>query len=237
MPNKMERFTQRARRALSLAQEAAEREQHPAITTGHILIGLMREDQGVAALVLTRMGASLSGITDAVNDLTREVRLPDTHLELGVDAKTMLELAVDEARRMGHSYIGTEHLLLGICRQTSGIGIQTLERIGLSAATIRQEIRRLLTELPPQSGGESETQPSILATHRLRLAIQTKDGDLQAEIRLSPQHINQLVQAIGMALNAQQTGELMTIVGDEGQKIVLFIDERESDDDTEADES
>lgn len=235
MPNKMERFTQRARRVLSLAQEAAEREPHPSINTGHILIGLMREDQGVAALVLTRMGASLSGITDAVNDLTGEVRSPDTRLELGADTKKMLELAVDEARRMGHNYIGTEHLLLGICRQSDEIGIQTLERIGLSAATIREEIRQTLLERPSQY--ESETQPSILATHRLRLVIQTKDGDPQAEIKLSPQNINQLVQAIGMALNAQQAGELMTVVGDAGQKIVLYLDAPQSDDDTEGDES
>ena len=124
MPNKMERFTQRARRVLSLAQEEAERLQHNYIGTEHLLLGLMREEGGVAGRVLRDLGLEQRRVEELVERLTRaSTRTPSSQLDLSPGTKRVLELAVDEARRMGHHYIGTEHLLLGLVRQSDGVPV------------------------------------------------------------------------------------------------------------------
>ncbi|MEL6268798.1 MAG: Clp protease N-terminal domain-containing protein, partial [Chloroflexota bacterium] len=103
MPNKMERFTQRARRVLSLAQEEAERLQHNHIGTEHLLLGLMREDGGVAGRVLRELGLDQRRVEELVERMTRATTRPaNAQLDLSPGTKRVLELAVDEARRMGH---------------------------------------------------------------------------------------------------------------------------------------
>ncbi len=161
MPNKMERFTQRARRVLSLAQEEAERLQHNYIGTEHLLLGLMREDGGVAGRVLRDLGLEQSRVEELVERLTRaSTRTTMVQLDLSPGTKKVLELAVDEARRMGHHYIGTEHLLLGLVRQSEGVAIDVLKRLGVSPEEIRRQTRRVLQESPvqPQSSKE-ESKP------------------------------------------------------------------------------
>ena len=161
MPNKMERFTQRARRGLSLAQEEAERLQHNYIGTEHLLLGLMREDGGVAGRVLRDLGLEQSRVEELVERLTRaSTRTTMVQLDLSPGTKKVLELAVDEARRMGHHYIGTEHLLLGLVRQSEGVAIDVLKRLGVSPEEIRRQTRRVLQESPvqPQSSKE-ESKP------------------------------------------------------------------------------
>src|SRR5690606_23959779 len=112
-PNKKERFTQRARRVLSLAQEEAERLHHTSTGTEHLLLGLMREEGGVAGRVLRDLGLEQRQVEKTVAELTRASERSTTiALDLSPGTKRVLELAVDEARRMGHHYIGTEHLLL-----------------------------------------------------------------------------------------------------------------------------
>ncbi len=152
MPNKMERFTQRARRVLSLAQEEAERLQHNYIGTEHLLLGLMREEGGVAGRVLRDLGLEQRRVEELVERLTRATtRTPSTQLDLSPGTKRVLELAVDEARRMGHHYIGTEHLLLGLVRQSEGVAIDVLKRLGVSPEEVRRQTRRVLQESPVQS--------------------------------------------------------------------------------------
>jgi len=152
VPNKMERFTQRARRVLSLAQEEAERLQHGHIGTEHLLLGLMREEGGVAGRVLRDLGLEQRRVEELVNRLTDSgTRTPATNLDLSAGTKKVLELAVDEARRMGHHYIGTEHLLLGLVRQQEGIAIEVLRRLGISPEEVRRQTRRVLQESPLQS--------------------------------------------------------------------------------------
>ncbi|HVO43105.1 MAG TPA: Clp protease N-terminal domain-containing protein, partial [Aggregatilineales bacterium] len=147
MPNKMERFSQRARRVLSLAQEEAERLQHSYIGTEHLLLGLIREDGGVAARVLRELGVEQRRVEDLVERMTRAGgRTANRQLDLSPGAKKILVLAVDEARRMGHHYIGTEHLLLGLVRQTDGVAIDVLKRLNVSPEEVRRQVRRLLTE-------------------------------------------------------------------------------------------
>ena len=153
MPNnKMERFTQRARRVLSLAQEEAERFQHNYIGTEHLLLGLMREEGGVAGRVLRELGLEQRRVEELVEQMTRaSSRTTSTALDLSPGTKRVLELAVDEARRMGHHYIGTEHLLLGLVRQSEGVAIDVLKRLGISPEEIRRQTRRVLQESPVQT--------------------------------------------------------------------------------------
>ncbi len=160
MPNKMERFTQRARRVLSLAQEEAERLQHNYIGTEHLLLGLMREEGGVAGRVLRDLGLEQSRVEELVERLTRaSTRTTPVQLDLSPGTKKVLELAVDEARRMGHHYIGTEHLLLGLVRQSEGVAIDVLKRLGVSPEEVRRQTRRVLQESPMQSNQSKEERP------------------------------------------------------------------------------
>lgn len=160
MPNKMERFTQRARRVLSLAQEEAERLQHHQIGTEHLLLGLMREEGGVAGRVLRDLGLDLRRVEELVTRLsTSENKSTNTQLDLSPGTKKVLELAVDEARRMGHHYIGTEHLLLGLVRQQEGIALDVLRRLGVSPEEVRRQTRKVLQESPVQSAQKTQDRP------------------------------------------------------------------------------
>jgi ATP-dependent Clp protease ATP-binding subunit ClpC len=158
VPNKMERFTQRARRVLSLAQEEAERLQHGQISTEHLLLGLMREEGGVAGRVLRELGLDQRRVEELVVRLTDSgSRAPGGTLDLSAGTKKVLELAVDEARRMGHHYIGTEHLLLGLVRQQDGVAIDVLRRLGISPEEVRRQTRRVLSESPVQQSSPTPT--------------------------------------------------------------------------------
>src|SRR5215831_5543331 len=167
--NKMERFTQRARHVLSLAQEAAERLKHSYIGTEHLLLGLMREEGGVAGRVLRDLGLDQRRVEELVERMTRAgQRSPNTRLDLSPGTKKVLELAVDEARRMGHHYIGTEHLLLGLVRQTDGIAIDVLKRLNVSPEEVRRQTRRVLQESPVQGrqSTSSSDKPSVPSAPR-----------------------------------------------------------------------
>src|SRR5512136_860250 len=108
--NSMERFTQRARRVLSLAQDEAERMQHSHIGTEHLLLGLMREEGGVAGRVLRELGLEVDRVQEIVERLTSPGQYRGGKLDLAPGTQQVLEFAVDEARNMGHHYIGTEHI-------------------------------------------------------------------------------------------------------------------------------
>jgi ATP-dependent Clp protease ATP-binding subunit ClpC len=150
--NKMQRFTQRARRVLSLAQEEAERMQHSYIGTEHLLLGLLREDGGVAGRVLKELGLELDEVMQLVERHTRSgQRTPFAKLDLSPGTKRVLELAVEEARRLGHHYIGTEHLLLGLIRHDEGVAIDIFDEMDISKDEIRKQTRRVLQDSPSVS--------------------------------------------------------------------------------------
>ncbi|MCB9455544.1 MAG: ATP-dependent Clp protease ATP-binding subunit [Anaerolineaceae bacterium] len=181
----MERFTQRARKVLSLAQEEAERLQHNYIGTEHLLLGLLREDGGVAGRVLRDLGLEQRRVEDLVEQMTRaSTRTSTTNLDLSPGTKRVLELAVDEARRMGHHYIGTEHLLLGLVRQTDGVAIDVLRRLGISPDDIRKQTRRVLQESPMQTSqtGQERSAPKSKADNKTPLVDQLA-SDLTAMAR------------------------------------------------------
>jgi ATP-dependent Clp protease ATP-binding subunit ClpC len=146
--DKMERFTQRARRVLSLAHEEAERLHHNYIGTEHLLLGLIREEGGVAGRVLRELGLEPSRVKEMVERLTGIGRHSGGRIELAPGTEHVIQMAVEEARRMGHHYIGTEHLLLGLIRQGEGVGIDVLRRLGVTPEQIRRQTRRILQESP-----------------------------------------------------------------------------------------
>lgn len=156
-----ERFTQRARRVLSLAQEEAERLNHSYIGSEHVLIGLLREEGGVAGRVLRELGLDAVRVQAMVERLSGGpgTRTPFTKTELSPSTKRILELAVEEARRMGQHYISTEHLLLGLVRQNEGLAIDVLRKFGISAEQVRRQTRRMLKESPVATSEPSSSSP------------------------------------------------------------------------------
>src|SRR5260221_9238838 len=131
--DRFDKFTERARKVLRLAQEEAQRFQHNYIGTEHLLLGLVREDEGVAAKVLHNLGVDLQKVRSSVEDIIgRGDRIVLGEIGLTPRAKQVIELAVDEARRMNHHYIGTEHLLLGLIREGEGIAEGGLESPGVT---------------------------------------------------------------------------------------------------------
>ncbi len=142
----MERFTQRARRVLSLAHQEAERMRHNYIGTEHLLLGLIREEGGVAGRVLRELGLEADRVQELVERLTGPGEYRGGKLDLSPGTQQVLEFAVDEARRMGHHYIGTEHLLLGLVRHGEGIAMDVLRKLGVTAEQIRRQTRRVLQE-------------------------------------------------------------------------------------------
>jgi len=146
--DKMQRFTQRARRVLSLAHEEAERLHHNYIGTEHLLLGLIREEGGVAGRVLRELGLDPARVKETVERLTGVGRHAGGKIELAPSTEQVLQLAIEEARRMGHHYIGTEHLLLGLVRQGEGVAIDVLRRLGITPEQVRRQTRRVLQETP-----------------------------------------------------------------------------------------
>jgi ATP-dependent Clp protease ATP-binding subunit ClpC len=142
----MERFTQRARRVLSLAHQEAERMRHSYIGTEHLLLGLIREEGGVAGRVLRELGLEAERVQEIIERLTGPGQYRGGKLDLSPGTQQVLEFAVDEARRMGHHYIGTEHLLLGLVRLNEGVAMDVLRKLGVSAEQIRRQTRRVLQE-------------------------------------------------------------------------------------------
>ena len=157
MANKLDRFTQRARRVLAYAQEEAERLNHSYIGTEHLLLGLLREESGIAGKVLRDLNVQFERVTELVERITGPGRrTPFSKIDLTPRTKRVIELAVDEARRLGQHYIGTEHLLLGLIRQGDGVAIDILRQLGVNPEQIRRETMRALQETPSSSGEKAE---------------------------------------------------------------------------------
>jgi ATP-dependent Clp protease ATP-binding subunit ClpC len=182
-----ERFTERARRALRLAQEEAQRLRHNYIGTEHILLGLVREGEGVAAQVLTSLGVDLQRVREAVEyTIGTGDQTSAGEMSLTPRAKKVLEFAVDEARRLHHHYIGTEHLLLGLVREREGIAAGVLERLNVSLERVRNETMRAMSQSPiytPQQ--EARRQPArtpMVDQMGLDLTNQAREGKLDPVI-------------------------------------------------------
>ncbi|MBI2862944.1 MAG: ATP-dependent Clp protease ATP-binding subunit [Chloroflexi bacterium] len=155
MADRFDKFTERARKVLTLAQEEAQRFNHNYIGTEHLLLGLVREGDGVAAKVLGNLGVELNKVRSAVEFIIgRGERVVLGEIGLTPRAKRVIELAIDEARRLNHHYIGTEHLLLGLVREGEGIAAGVLESLGVNLERVRSETIRVLSQSMPQAHPE-----------------------------------------------------------------------------------
>src|SRR5258707_7493336 len=174
--DKFDTFTERARKVLSLAQEEAQRFQHNYIGTEHLLLGLVREGEGVAAKVLSNLGVELNKVRSAVEFIIgRGDRIVLGEISLSPRAKKVIELAVDEARRLNHHSIGTEHLLLGLVREGEGIAAGVLESLGVNLEKVRTQTIQVLS----QSGSPHERD----AKHSKTPTIDQMGIDLTAAAR------------------------------------------------------
>jgi ATP-dependent Clp protease ATP-binding subunit ClpA len=158
-----DRFTERAKRVLALAQDEAIRFNHNYIGTEHLLLGLIRERDGVAARVLGTLGADLAKARTAVGFIIGRGDATTTPSEITLSPRTkkVIELAIDEARQLGHSHVGTEHLLLGLAREGEGIASGILESLGITLAKVRQQVLDTL--------GQAEADTSVAESHRERV--------------------------------------------------------------------
>ena len=187
MANKMERFTQRARHVLSLAKENAEEMNHAYIGTEHVLIGLLDEG-GTASEALDELGLDSKRVKTLVQRMSRSAtRRPAGRVELAPGTKRLLELAVDEARRQGQHYIGTEHLLLGLVRQTDGIVVDILRQFGVTPEQVRRQIQKSLSEGPVTTGrspakGKEKNKTPIVDQLTTDLTTKAAEGKLDPVI-------------------------------------------------------
>ena len=144
-----ERFTDRARRVVVLAQEEARMLSHDYIGTEHILLGLIHEGEGVAATALESLGISLETVRQQVEEVIGRGReAPSGHIPFTPRAKKVLELSLREALQLGHNYIGTEHILLGLIREGDGVAAQVLVRLGADLNRVRQQVIELISDSP-----------------------------------------------------------------------------------------
>ncbi len=184
MADRFDKFTERARRVLTLAQEEAQRFNHNYIGTEHLLLGLVREGDGVAAKVLSNLGVDLNKVRSAVEFIIgRGDRAGTGEIGLTPRAKKVIELAVDEARRLNHSYIGTEHLLLGLVREGEGIAAGVLESLGVNLERVRGETTRILAQTQPQqtgaaAGGQRSARTPTLDQLGVDLTAAARSGQL-----------------------------------------------------------
>src|SRR5712675_1080900 len=156
-----ERFTDRARRVVVLAQEEARMLNHNYIGTEHILLGLIHEGEGVAAKALESLGISLDAVRQQVEEIIGQgQQAPSGHIPFTPRAKKVLELSLREALQLGHNYIGTEHILLGLIREGEGVAAQVLVKLGADLNRVRQQVIQLLSgyqgKEPATAGGPGE---------------------------------------------------------------------------------
>ena len=165
MSDRFDKFTERAKKVLVLAQEEAQRFNHNYIGTEHLLLGLVREGEGIAAKVLSNLGVELQKVRSAVEFIIgRGDRMVIGDISLTPRAKKVIELAVEEARRLNHNYIGTEHLLLGLVREGEGIAAGVLESLGVNLEKVRTQVIQVVsqsTTTAPAEGKQQSKTPTI----------------------------------------------------------------------------
>ncbi|RIK53797.1 MAG: NDP-hexose 4-ketoreductase [Chloroflexi bacterium] len=218
----MERFTQRARRVLSLAHQEAERARQNNIGTEHLLLGLMDEEGGVAGRVLRELGMSSDRVRDVISRISNGISNFDpSRVELAAETQQVLEYAVDEARRLGHHYIGTEHILLGLVRVDS-TALEALRRLGVTPDQIRRQTRRVLNEsasssTPTPAGPQPGRSPA--GANPKTPLVDQRAGDLTAkaeEKKLDPVIGRQMEIERVIQILARRTKNNPALIGEPG---------------------
>jgi ATP-dependent Clp protease ATP-binding subunit ClpC len=179
-----EKFTERVRRVMFLGREEAARLHHDYIGTEHLLLGLLREGQGIAASVLNNLGLDLDAIRQAVESMVSSTggTLTIGEIPFTPRAKRVVELAVEEARQLGHNYVGTEHLLLGLIREGEGVAARVLLQMGVDRKKVREETLKLLGGTPAGGAAEKEEKQETPALNQFGRDL----TQLAAEGKLDP---------------------------------------------------
>ncbi len=215
----MERFTQRARHVLALAHQEAEQAHQGLIGTEHMLLGLLEEDGGVAGRVLRELGLEAERVREMIQRVGSEGHYTSDKIELAADTQQVLEFAIDEARKMGHHYIGTEHLLLGLIR-SEGAAMEVLKKLGVTPDQVRRQTRRVLqessgsgTSAVPETakpGGKSEPKTPLVDQLATDLTTLAEEGKLDPVIGRQTE-IERVIQIL-----ARRTKNNPALIGEPG---------------------
>lgn len=207
------RFTERAQKVLSLAQEEAVRLGHNNIGTEHILLGLIREGEGIAAKALIALGLGLEKIQDEVESLIGRGQEQPSNIAYTPRAKKVIELSMDEARKLGHTYVGTEHILLGLIREGEGVAARVLNNLGVSLNKARQQVLQLLgsSEVVSTNHGHNPNvnTPTLDSLARDLTSI-AKEGNLDPVIGRSKE-IERVIQVL-----SRRTKNNPVLIGEPG---------------------
>lgn len=207
------RFTERAQKVLSLAQEEAVRLGHNNIGTEHILLGLIREGEGIAAKALIALGLGLEKIQDEVESLIGRGQEQPTNIAYTPRAKKVIELSMDEARKLGHTYVGTEHILLGLIREGEGVAARVLGNLGVSLNKARQQVLQLLGSsevVSPNHGSPANVNTPTLDGLARDLTAYAKEGNLDPVIGRSKE-IERVIQVL-----SRRTKNNPVLIGEPG---------------------
>jgi ATP-dependent Clp protease ATP-binding subunit ClpC len=207
------RFTERAQKVLSLAQEEAVRLGHNNIGTEHILLGLIREGEGIAAKALIALGLGLEKIQDEVESLIGRGQEQPSNIAYTPRAKKVIELSMDEARKLGHTYVGTEHILLGLIREGEGVAARVLNNLGVSLNKARQQVLQLLGSsevISPNHGSPANVNTPTLDGLARDLTSYAKEGNLDPVIGRSKE-IERVIQVL-----SRRTKNNPVLIGEPG---------------------
>ncbi|WP_042225439.1 ATP-dependent protease ATP-binding subunit ClpC [Oceanobacillus manasiensis] len=209
------RFTERAQKVLALSQEEAVRLGHNNIGTEHILLGLVREGEGIAAKALQSLGLEVAKIQEEVEKLIGVGKQPMQSIHYTPRAKKVVELSQDEARKLGHSYVGTEHILLGLIREGEGVAARVLNNLGVSLNKARQQVLQLLGSNESQAGRQGRGQQSNANTPTLDslardLTVSAKEGNIDPVIGRSKE-IERVIQVL-----SRRTKNNPVLIGEPG---------------------
>ncbi len=215
MSDKLDKFTKRARRVLTFAQEEATRLNHNYIGTEHLLLGLLREEEGMAAKVLHDLGVEQNRVRQVIEDIVGRGQAPaGARLSLTPRTKRVIELAVDEARRLGHQYIGTEHLLLGLVREGDGIAVTVLKSLNVSPDKIRTQMNRAVMESTPEKSTaekkKADSKTPLLDQLATDLTALAEEGKLDPVIGRQKE-IERVIQIL-----ARRTKNNPALIGEPG---------------------
>jgi ATP-dependent Clp protease ATP-binding subunit ClpC len=208
------RFTERAQKVLALAQEEALRLGHNNIGTEHILLGIVREGEGIAAKALSALGLSTEKIQKEVEALIGRGQELTQTIHYTPRAKKVIELSMDEARKLGHSYVGTEHILLGLIREGEGVAARVLNNLGVSLNKARQQVLHLLgsneAASSHQGGGTSNANTPTLDSLARDLTVVAREGSLDPVIGRSKE-IQRVIEVL-----SRRTKNNPVLIGEPG---------------------
>jgi hypothetical protein len=206
-----QRFTDRARTVVVLAQDEARRLDHNYIGTEHLLLGLIREGEGVAAKALEALGISLDSVRQQVEQIIGQgQQAPSGHIPFTPRAKKVLELSLRESQQLGHNYIGTEHILLGVIHPSDGVARQVLVKLGADPNRVRQQVIRLLQE---HSAEESVSARSAAQELRLLPAVKSR-------LEAAEQRLTAIEQRVGTGPDTGDLDQQIEIVRTEKEAAV-----------------